>query len=65
MYVCFSLDIALYQTIIYKIILFILWCIVNCLFTVTKEFISASEADVMTSNETDSVNVFLCYPFLS
>ncbi|KAK9956855.1 hypothetical protein ABG768_014562 [Culter alburnus] len=29
---------------------------------VTKKIISASEADVMTSNETGTENVFLCYP---
>ncbi len=61
-YVHLSLDIGFYQTIIYKIIQFILWFIVACLFTVTKEFISASGADVMTFNETDTQIVFVCYP---
>ena len=54
-YVNLSLNIGLYQPIIYKIILLIL-----CLITI-KEIIS-SGVDVMISNETDSENVFLCYP---
>ncbi|XP_048064065.1 trace amine-associated receptor 3-like [Megalobrama amblycephala] len=56
-YIHLFLDVGLYKPIIYKIILLI------CLST-TEEFISASEADVMTSNETGTENVLLCYPLL-
>ncbi len=50
------------QTIICKIVLFLLWIIIACRHTIINKINSASGADVMTSNETQTENVLLCYP---